>query len=173
MLMGVCAALLAGSAPVAATSCASPQLLVAEPVVAPGTTVIVSGWGFATCPESGDAEPLTGVELLVRVDDAEKAIGVIDFGPDADVVLDLHIPPSLGTGDGTIVARWIGRQGILAEAAAPITVAGSPGDTGDRPFFEIEARDSSSPEWLWLGLATLLGVALGVGLSALRRRRAS
>lgn len=156
-----------------AKSCAGPKLLSEKSTVAPGTTVFVSGWGFATCPESGQQKPATGVELVVRVDGAEKAIGSIDVGSDFDFVLSVHMPPSLGTGEGAIVARWERRPGGPVEASVPITVAGSPGDTGDRPYFEIDARDTSSPSWLWLGLALLVGMAVGLALASARQRRAT
>mgnify|MGYP003460939577 FL=1 len=163
--------LLGSAAPAGASSCAGPELIAAEPAVAPGTTVLVSGWRFATCPASGDPEPATDVELLVRVNDQEKAVGSIDVSADFDFVLDLHIPPSLGTGEGAIIARWEGRPGGPVDTSVPITVAGSPGDAGDRPYFEIGARKPSSPDWLWLGLALLVGLALGFVLASLRRRR--
>ena len=78
----------------------------------------------------------------VRVGDQEKAVGRIHVGADYDFVIPLHIPPSLGTGTGAILARYE-NDPVGPPVQVSIEVAGTEGDHGDQPYFEINGSGST------------------------------
>jgi hypothetical protein len=158
------------ASPAAATSCSGPEMSVTPSTIAPGTTTLLSGYAFGTdCTNSGLGPPAEDVEIVVRVGNKEKVVGQVDVGADYDFVIDVHIPPSLGTGSGAITAR---SDTLLRSVEVPIEVAGSEGDHGDRPYAEWDGTgpDPGVP-WGWIAAGAAGGAALMLGLVAIVGRR--
>jgi hypothetical protein len=163
ILAGVaCVALVGPGAAPASASCAGPQLSISPSVAGPGTKVVVTGRNFVDgCNDTGGSAPgpLKGVELVVRVGDAEKAVGRIDVADDFDFVIDVQVPPSLGMGTGSVIAVLPG-QADRPPVSAPLEVAGPPGDLGDWPYLDFShARSGSAVPWAWIALGALVGGA--------------
>lgn len=136
-------------------------------VAGPGTTVLVIGRYFVDgCNDTGGPPPppLRDVELVVRVGDAEKAVGRIDVADDYDFVINVQVPPSLGTGSGAVIAVLHGQYESLP-VSAPLEVAGSLGDAGDRPYIDFtqenvaRSMSGSRVPWAWIALGFVVGAA--------------
>lgn len=166
-----------GAAPAWATSCPGPQLRVSPAVSGPGTKVLVSGFAFGTDCRTGSGPvlgaPQKGVELVVRVGGAEKAVGRIDVGDDYDFVISVQVPPSLGTGTGSVIA-------VLSDhppVSAPLEVAGAPGDAGDQPYIDFtqanvaRSMSGSGFPWAWIALGIVVGGAGVVLVTTIVGRR--
>ncbi len=180
VLAALVAVVVAPAAP-AAANCVGPEISVSPSTVAPGGLVTVKGQHFGTdCNDTGRpgpvlGDPQNGIQVSVRVGDAEKLVAVVEAASDYSFELEVSVPPSLGEGSGEVIVQQA-TETPTDNLSAPVEVTGSPVQADDAALIQVSgvpATDDDGPSWAVIGLAILLAVLGAVGLGFVIGRRRS